>query len=107
MSDSRRHFPPDLAEVFGLLFAPLIIGLPLGWFIFRFGSWSLVYLALGSATVGVILLVTSRLPLYRQGRFLTLGPRDLDARHKRLYWRGYAFIVISLIFFAFALAIPA
>jgi hypothetical protein len=105
MSHSR-NFPPDLAAVFGLLFAPLL-ALPIGWFVFRFAEWSLVYLAVALAAVGLALLVAARLPLYRQRRFMTFGPRFLDPQHRRLYWRGYAFIVVSVVFLIFVLALPA
>jgi hypothetical protein len=40
-------------------------------------------------------------------QFTSFGPRHLDTQHKRLYWRGYAFIIVSLLLCVFVLALPA
>jgi type IV secretory pathway VirB3-like protein len=98
--------PRDLAALFRLQFLPLI-ALPVGWLLVRFGVVSLVYVAGFLALVGIVLLILARLPLYRQHRFTSFGPRHLDAQHKRLYWRGYAFIVVSLLLCVFILTLPA
>ena len=47
--------------------------------------------------VGTVLLFFARLPLYRQRRFLVFGPRELDKRHRRLYWWAYRFIAASIV----------
>ena len=101
-----NHFPPDLAGVLLLLFGPVVIAFTLGSFLFRLGPPGLVYLAAASAIIGISLLVAARLPLYRERRFLSFGPRGLDTQHRKLYWRGYAFIAVSMILFATALALP-
>ena len=59
------------------------------------------------ALVGVILLAVARLPLYRQRRFFAFGPAPLDLAHRRLYWRGYGFILVGIFFLAVVLALPA
>jgi hypothetical protein len=51
---------------------------------------------LAAGACGVILLFFARLPLYRQRRFFTFGPRELDRSHCRLYWLAYLFILVSV-----------
>lgn len=50
------------------------------------------YAALSLGCIGVGLLFFARLSLYRQRRFLTLGPGGLDRVHRRLYRLAYFFI---------------
>jgi len=47
--------------------------------------------------IGTVLLFLARLPLYRQRRFLTFGPKELDERHRRVYWWAYRFIGASVL----------
>ncbi len=47
--------------------------------------------------VGALLLLLARLPLYRERRFWTVGPRQLDQKHRRLCWLAYAFVTVSLL----------
>ena len=101
-----QHFPPDLAGVLAIMIVPIVACLSVGSFIFHLGPPGIVYLASASAAVGIGLLFAARLPLYRQHRFFSFGWRDLDSQHRRLYWRGYAFVVVSIILFAFVLALP-
>jgi hypothetical protein len=54
------------------------------------------YTALGFACSGTILLLLARLPLYRQRRFWTFGPRELDQFHRRLYWLAYLAVIASI-----------
>jgi hypothetical protein len=49
-----------------------------------------------SGAFGVTALFRARWPLYRQGRFWTFGPRELDQRHVRLYWVAHTFILVSI-----------
>jgi len=58
----------------------------------RHGNRALFIVAFVLAIVGVVLLFIARLPLYRERRFFTLGPKALSASHRRLYWTAYAFI---------------
>jgi len=53
-----------------------------------------VGLAAGAA--GAVLLFFARLPLYRQRRFWTFGPRELDRFHRRLYWLAYFVVLASI-----------
>jgi hypothetical protein len=99
---SNWHFPADLGCMFfswlwiallavvsgGIL--PLIAKLRSG------NVLEIFYTGLGLAGVGTILLFLARLPLYRQRRFWTVGPRELDPSHRRLYWLAYAFVLASI-----------
>ena len=53
---------------------------------------------LGAGVFGVLMLFLARLPLYRQRRFWTLGPRELDRFHRRLYWLAYLLVGTSIVF---------
>jgi dipeptide/tripeptide permease len=52
---------------------------------------------LGTGAIGAVLLFAARLPLYKQRRFWTIGPMQLDRKHRRIYWLAYAFVVASLL----------
>jgi hypothetical protein len=97
------HFPPDLAALLGLYYVVLPIALLGGWLgtgIYNarsVGDTSPFWAAIGLGGIGTVLLFFARLPLYRQRRFLVLGPRELDDRHRRLYWWAYRFIATSIV----------
>lgn len=46
---------------------------------------------------GAILLFFARLPLYRQRRYWTFGPRELDSKHRKMYWIAYALVLICML----------
>src|SRR5580658_4771631 len=106
MSDDKRKLPdwfvpPDIAAIFGLPFIALIalLGarfLPLLNRARNSGDTTLVNVAFVFGMIGIVLLFFARLPLYRQRRFFTFGPRALDDRHKRLYRYAYDFIGVCL-----------
>jgi hypothetical protein len=52
---------------------------------------------LGAGVIGAVLLFVARLPLYKQRRFWTIGPMQLDRKLRRIYWLAYAFVVASLL----------
>ena len=52
---------------------------------------------LGAGVIGAVLLFVARLPLYKQRRFWTIGPMQLDRKHRRIYWLAYAFVMASLL----------
>jgi hypothetical protein len=63
----------------------------------RYGNaLGLFYTAMTSASIGTLLLLLARMPLYRQRRFWTVGPRELDRSHRRLYWLAHIFILASM-----------
>jgi len=61
---------------------------------------NLFYSGLGIGSLGIVLLFFARFPLYRQHKFLTFGPRELPAVHRKLYWLAYLFVVASVLLLA-------
>ena len=101
MSEQKKssdwYFPPDVAAVLGPILAILVFlyvsfGVSMAK---RFGDTSLFHFALFLGGIGAVLLFLARLPLYRQRRFFTLGPRSLSGIHRKLYYAAYLFIVPS------------
>jgi len=110
MSDRQLRFPPDIAALCGLYWIVLPISV-LGVFIFpaflrarNEGDLTILCVATGMGIVGVSLLFWARLPLYRERRFFTMGPRHLDARHKRIYWIAWTLILTSIGFLSLIIA---
>ena len=60
------------------------------------GTTRLFWLGLTAGMIGIVLLFFARLPLYRQRRFWTFGPRELDNCHRRLYWLAYVVVLVSI-----------
>ncbi|MEI7807069.1 MAG: hypothetical protein WCJ07_01150 [Verrucomicrobiota bacterium] len=56
----------------------------------------LFWIGLATGIFGTILLFVARFPLYRQKRFWTTGPRELDGFHRRLYWLAYLAVLGSI-----------
>jgi hypothetical protein len=56
----------------------------------------LFWIGLAAGIVGTVLLFLARIPRYRQRRFLTFGPRELDRLHRRLYWLAYLVVFVSI-----------
>src|SRR5271166_4207423 len=50
----------------------------------------------GAGILGVLLLFIARLPLYRARRFWTIGPGQLDLKHRGYYWLAYVAVTVSL-----------
>ena len=63
----------------------------------RRGDPAAFWIAFGAAVIGIVLLFIARLPLYRQGKFLTFGSKDLPPLHRRLYHAAYLFIGLSVV----------
>jgi len=61
------------------------------------GDTTLFNLAVFLGGIGAVLLLIARIPLYRQHRFFTLGPRSLTGIYRRLYFTAYVFIVPSIV----------
>jgi hypothetical protein len=115
MSDGKRklsdwYVPAELAGMFVL---PLIalIGIVAAMFLPLLnearhrGDATLVDVALLFGLAGVMLLFFARLPLYRQRRFFTFGPRALDGPHKRLYRWAYRLIRVCVLLLVFLVLI--
>lgn len=105
MHDKRSgsNFPTDL---FMLLFGfwPGVIIAILGGFVVlpivnnlkRGEITGLFMTALILGATGSYLLFLARLPLYRHRKFWTIGPSQLDSKHRRLYWLAYGLIFPSV-----------
>ena len=104
--NSDWYIPPDLLALLGMFFVlPGIavlatILLPLVARLQTANLRALYGFGLGAGVVGAILLFAARLPLYKQRRFWTVGPGQLDPKHRRLYWLAYIFFAASLLLFA-------
>jgi hypothetical protein len=102
---SSRNFPADLAALlsFDLVLPIIAIGasclLSLFSFLKNENAIIIFYVALGIGFLGIFLLFFTRLPLYRQHRFWTFGPRELSPFNRKLYWLSYLFIVASVLLF--------
>lgn len=104
MNQKRSEWYPP-GEVLGLLVTIFLVptmGVLVAWLLpaiqfLRLVDVSRLFLGgLGTGLCGIALLFFARLPLYRQRRFWTFGPRELDRRHRQLYWLAYAFVVASI-----------
>lgn len=109
-SISDWYFPKDWAFFLALQalpFASLFVASLLVWFVLgtRQGDLTFVWIAMGLAVVGIILLFIARLPLYRQGRYFTFGSRALPEWHRRVYRTAYCFIGLSVIMMLGLLAV--
>ena len=99
------RFPPDLAAVLAPVFLSVVflyVTCAVEW-ARAFGDKRLFHLALWLGAVGSVLLFFARLPLYRQGRFFTLGPKSLTGVHRRLYYAAYWLIIPSIALLALLL----
>lgn len=99
---SNWEMSPDMAFHFFLLPSLLVITLLSGSLLpliaeFKTGNlFRIYYAALACSGVGIVLLFLARLPLYPQRRFWTIGPRELDRPHRRIYWLSYLFVFAGL-----------
>jgi len=71
----------------------------------RAGDLTLFWFALVCAFIGIVSLFVAKLPLYRQGRYFTLGPGALPEKHRSLYWIAYVFIVTGVLVMLFLIAV--
>jgi multisubunit Na+/H+ antiporter MnhB subunit len=96
---SNWDFSPDMAFLFFLFGAIFLILFTMVGISVKRNPWdSFLFrpaLALGGA--GAILLFCARLPLYRQRRFFTIGPKELHGVYRKLYLAAYTCIVPSVI----------
>jgi hypothetical protein len=103
---SDWYIPPDWLAQFSLLLIILTITilpsilLPVLSSLKAADALNLFYSGLGIGSLGIVLLFSARFPLYRQRKFLTFGPRELPASHRKLYWLAYLFVVACVLLLA-------
>ncbi|MDB6072796.1 MAG: hypothetical protein JWO89_436 [Verrucomicrobiaceae bacterium] len=70
----------------------------LAWFPFNRGiPWIVGYAAaVLIVVIGALKLFRAKLPLYRQKRFLTWGPRGLPEAAVLLYWRAIRLLLVGM-----------
>src|SRR6266850_1201888 len=104
----EKRVPPilhsDIPGLFGILFvipAVAVLGamaLP-ALNALRHGAWVRAFwVSLAVAVLGAGLLFWARLPLYREGRFFSFGPRALPPSSVRVYRAAYALLIPSVLF---------
>jgi hypothetical protein len=104
--DPNWYVPPDMLALLGMFLVLPAIALSASFLlplVARLQTANLRALygfGLGAGIAGAILLFAARLPLYKQRRFWTLGPGQLDRKHRRLYWLAHIFLAASLLLFA-------
>jgi hypothetical protein len=98
---SDWYIPPDWRFIFSWHLVTMVIPMLtilLLLFLARAarGDTTLLWFAVAVGGIGVILLFLARLPLYRQHKFFSFGPRALPPGRRKLYWVAYAFIGVSI-----------
>lgn len=96
---SNWYVPLDIASFFIIPIIAILGGLLLP-VIGQLKSGDVVaifYAALLFGVGGTILLFFARLPLYRQRKFLSFGPSQLNGIHRKLYWFSYLLVAISIL----------
>jgi hypothetical protein len=106
MSKNRSdwHLPEEVLGLLSIVFMPIVAAiamlaatlLPPVTTLQRVDITALFLVGLVAGVCGIILLFFAKLPLYRQQRFLTFGPRELDRFHRRLYWLAYLVVLASI-----------
>ena len=99
-------FPLDMAA---LILAPIMVWLLAAILLpalrVRQGDPTPIYVALCVGLAGIVLLFIARLPLYRQHKFLTTGPKELTGIHRKLYWIACVLIVPSILALLFMVVV--
>ena len=94
--DSHVRFPPDLGCMIVMPLTAILAGMIVPLLsAARRGDKTLFVVSLGVSAVGVILLFRARLPLYREGRFFTIGSAALPEPQKRLYRAAWKVILVG------------
>ncbi len=94
---SFRYFPWDIVSASG---APLVLPFMFLGLLQNVPSNGILILLILSSCValaGGVVMSSAKLPLYRQGRFLTLGHTGLSERGIRFYQIGLRLAVLGII----------
>ena len=107
---SHWYIPKDWQAHLLLQFGLPVILLMMGIFVpglinARQGDLTLFWVALTFAVIGVALLFFAKLPLYRQGNYLTFGSRALSRGRRKVYRIAYIFIGAGLLLMLLLLAV--
>jgi hypothetical protein len=97
--NSLRHFPPDLWWVLGMPFTALVAVFAASWLPPLHGAgwlWA-AGISFGIALVGATLLLIAKLPLYRQGRYFSLGIRALPESSRGYYRWGCGCSIVGCV----------
>jgi hypothetical protein len=94
--DSDWYIPQDWFCILGMSILPVVIAV-LASMILTANLCALYGVGLGAGVWGSAMLWVARLPLYKQRRFWTIGPMQLDRKHRRIYWLAYVFVAVSLL----------
>lgn len=106
---SDWKFPQDMLFILALWAGP-VIGVTFMVCFFhgianaRRGDPTIYWIAFGLAVFGLALLFIAKLPLYRQGKFLTFGSKELPEKYKGIYRIAYYLIVASVVIMLLILA---
>lgn len=101
--NSDWYIPPDLLWSLGPFIVVVCVSILASMLLpilgkLKSGDMRALYgFGLGTGVLGAILLFVARLPLYKQRRFWTFGPMQLDRNHRRLYWLAYVLVAASLL----------
>jgi hypothetical protein len=105
--NSDWYIPPEVRGLLILAFVPMCFAVCVGLLSFvllpllarlKTDDLLTVYsFGLGTSLLGIVMLFVARLPLYKQRRFFIFGPKQLDQRHRRIYWLAYVFVAASLL----------
>lgn len=107
---SDWYFPKDWLGILGLQLAPVLVFLLAGGLVpamvnARQGDLTLFRVAAAFAVIGVALLFFAKLPLYRQGKYLTFGSKALPRGRRKVYRIAYLFIGAGLLLMLLLLAV--
>jgi len=94
--NSFRHFPMDILVFAGWPIIPIAFLCIFVMDVISRRQMAFFWIAIAAAGIGIVLLYLARLPLYREGKFLTFGSRALDPKHRRLYRCAYVFIYMAI-----------
>jgi uncharacterized membrane protein YidH (DUF202 family) len=99
---SDWKFSPDILFTLTLCAGPIIGVSFLAWFFHeitnvRRGNLTLFWIAVSVAIIGLSLLFTAKLSLYRQNKFFTFGSKTLAEKHKIVYRIAHYLIVASML----------
>ena len=107
---SDWHIPHDWLAILAINFAPVLILLTVAVLLppllnTAHGDPTFLVEAIAIGCIGVVLLFVAKMPLYRQHKYFSFGPRLLSPKRRRLYWISYGFIGTSILIMALLLIV--